>query len=137
MLAEFIRMLWMSQFALARSLCTKCIEEDEVGKSFSAIAFLAALIPMLSSPTFRCVKVDLFKECVCTFKFLSRTLYDSTIETFPSAFMLLGAAIALVLTALNFVVYTQRRNMLVDRKGKRIANAVARTQEDEVEVSKL
>lgn len=49
-----------------------------------------------------------------------RGLYDKTIDTFPSAYLLLAAAIILVLAVSNFAVYTQRSNMLVDRKGKRI-----------------
>ena len=46
-------MLWIAQFSSARSLFTKCIHEDEVGKLYSAIAFLAAVMPMLSNPAFR------------------------------------------------------------------------------------
>jgi uncharacterized membrane protein len=49
-----------------------------------------------------------------------RILYNSTLDTFPSAFLLLVAAIVAIITYLAFVVYSQRSKMLFDRKGKRI-----------------
>ena len=74
---------------------------DETGKIYSALAFLAALAPLVSNPSFR-------------------FLYDATIDTFPSAFLLLEAAVVTLLVYLNFFVYTQRGKMLLDRRGNQI-----------------
>ena len=79
----------------------KCVGPDEIGKIYSALAFLAGLAPLVSNPSFR-------------------YLYDATLDTFPSAFLLLEAAVVTLLVYLNFYVFTQRRKMLVDRKGNSI-----------------
>lgn len=50
---EFFKIMWYVEFSVARSLITKCIEADEVGKLYSAIAVLVALLPALGSPVFR------------------------------------------------------------------------------------
>ncbi len=73
----------------------------QVGTVFTVIALFAATVPLASNPAFR-------------------ELYDATIETYPSAFLLLGAAIGLALAAANFFVFTQRRKLLVDRMGREI-----------------
>ena len=73
-------------------MVTKCIGADEIGKAFSAVAFLAAVMPIASNGAFR-------------------GLYDATLETFPAAFLLLTAAIGTLITYLNFYVYTQRGKM--------------------------
>ncbi|TRY81172.1 hypothetical protein TCAL_13740 [Tigriopus californicus] len=94
------------QYSTARSLMTKCINSDEVGKLYSFIAVLVAIMPILSNPAFR-------------------QLYNATLKTFPSAFLLLGASLNVLLIFLNFSVYSGRKYMLVDRKG-----AVLRTMLD-------
>ena len=64
----------MSQWGSARAMFTKTVHPREVGSVFSAVAILSALMPMVGGPVFR-------------------GLYNSTIETLPSAFLLLGRAI--------------------------------------------
>ena len=41
-------------------------------------------------------------------------------ETFPGAFMLLGASLYSVTSVLSFYTYTQRGRLLVDSKGREI-----------------
>ena len=41
------------KFSLLRSLMSKCIKEDEVGKMFSLLAIIAALAPLVANPIFR------------------------------------------------------------------------------------
>ena len=91
------------QWGVARALFTKCIDESEVQSVFSAIAFLSGLMPIASNPAFR-------------------QLYDRTLDTFPGAFLIMSAAIGLVLAVANFYLYTHRGNMLVDRKGELVKN---------------
>lgn len=50
---EFFKMMWKVQFGAANSQFTKCIGEGEVGKLYSAVAFLAAVMPTLGNPVFR------------------------------------------------------------------------------------
>ncbi len=100
-LASGIKMLWILQFSASRALLTKCADEDEVGKIFSVIAFLAALMPILGNPMYR-------------------ALYNATIDTFPSAYFLFSASIVSVICFACFFVYTRRREMLFDRRGARI-----------------
>ncbi|XP_059097126.1 lysosomal proton-coupled steroid conjugate and bile acid symporter SLC46A3-like [Tigriopus californicus] len=94
------------QYSTARSMMTKCISPDEVGKLYSFIAVIAAIMPILSNPAFR-------------------QLYNATLKTFPSAFLLFGAALSVIVVYLNFFIYSGRKYMLVDRKG-----AVLRTMLD-------
>ena len=51
-------------YSVTRSQFTRCVDKDEVGKVFSAVALLAAIMPLVSSP-------------------LGKKLYNATIDTFP------------------------------------------------------
>ena len=96
-IGQLLSMLWIAEFSTARSLFTKCVGVDEVGKIFSAVGFVAALMPILSNPTYR-------------------LLYNATLETFPGAFLLMGAALTLLLAVANFYIYTKRSRLIgVDR----------------------
>jgi hypothetical protein len=76
-------------YSLGRTLLTKSIGDDEVGKVFSVIAVGSAFMPVIGGNIFR-------------------TLYNSTIDTFPGSFWLLAAAVSVLGTYLNFAVYTKR-----------------------------
>ena len=41
------------KFSLLRSLMSKCIAENEVGKMFSLLAVIAAVAPLVANPIFR------------------------------------------------------------------------------------
>ena len=51
-------------YSVTRSQFTRCVGKDEVGKVFSAVALLAALMPLFSNP-------------------MGKKLYNATIDTFP------------------------------------------------------
>ena len=72
----------------------------------------AGLFPLAASPAFR-------------------SLYDRTLETFPSAFIVLAGSIGLVLAALNLFLFTQRSKLLFDRYGRPI-NGYQPEKEEEV-----
>jgi hypothetical protein len=76
-----------------RSLISKCIESDEVGKAFSILAVIAALVPVASNP-------------------LYRQLYDSTMDSFPGAIFLLTAALYLAAAIGNLLLYFQRDELI-------------------------
>ena len=68
---------------------SKCVHEDETGKMFSALAVIAATVPMIAFPAMR-------------------LFYNKTLDIFPAAEVLLTTSIVLVATVLNFLIYTQR-----------------------------
>merc|ERR1712062_127862 len=79
----------LAKYGVIRSLLSKCVHKDETGKMFSALAVIAAIIPMISDPAIR-------------------LLYNKTLDTFPAAEILLSASILIVGTLVNFLIYTQR-----------------------------
>ena len=84
-----LQLFELCKYGVIRSLLSKCVSEDETGKIFSALAIMAAVIPMAGNATLR-------------------TLYKITLETFPAAEILLCASILMLASALNFVLYTQK-----------------------------
>ncbi len=87
--------LGFCKYSIVRSLLSKAIDKDEIGKAFSALAIVSGLMPIISNPVFR-------------------SLYNSTLETFPSAFIILASAVLATSTVLNFVNYTQKHRMRND-----------------------
>ena len=79
----------LAKYGVIRSLLSKCVHKDETGKMFSALAVIAAIVPMISFPAVR-------------------LLYNETLDTFPAAEILLSASILIVGTLVNFLIYTQR-----------------------------
>ena len=68
---------------------SKSVQADETGKMYSALAILAAAMPLIGNPAFR-------------------RLYDATLDNFPAAEILLAASIYFVAASLNFLLYTQK-----------------------------
>ena len=48
--AMILPILFFPVFSLTRSALTKCIDADEVGKVFSGLAIISALVPFASNP---------------------------------------------------------------------------------------
>lgn len=71
---------------LGRSMISKFVEPHEVGKVFSVVGAIQALMPFAASPTFG-------------------FLYRSTVATFPSAFILLVVSVYAVLLVLIMCVH--------------------------------
>ena len=78
-----------AKYGVIRSLASKCVHREEIGKILSAFALIAAIVPMIALPAVQ-------------------TFYNKTLDIFPAAEVLLTASIVLVATFLNFLIYTQR-----------------------------
>ena len=77
------------KYSTVRSMLSKCIEPDEVGKTFSILAVIAALAPVAGNPLFR-------------------QLYDATLDSFPGAIFHLAGAFCLTAALGNLYLYFQR-----------------------------
>ena len=80
------------KFGILRSLLSKCIEPDEVGKVFSLLAVISAVAPMIGNPIFR-------------------QLYNFTLAIYPGAMFLILAAFLFVAVCANAFVYFKRSEM--------------------------
>ena len=69
-----------------RSLISKIVDADEVGKVFSVVAIFQALLPFVGSPMFG-------------------ILYKNTVSTHPNAFLFLITAIKCLVFSVVFIVY--------------------------------
>ena len=84
-----IELMGYCKYGLVRTIMSKSVEADETGKMYSALAIFAAAMPLAGNPAFR-------------------QLYDTTLDTFPAAEILLAASILFISAILNFVIYHQR-----------------------------
>jgi len=98
-LGQFLLSMTFCQWAAARTLFTKTVPAEEVGAIYSVVALVAATAPFASNRAFR-------------------RLYDATLDNFPSAFLVLGAACGLADAALNLFLLWRRGDLLYDRKGR-------------------
>ena len=80
------------KYGLVRSLLSNCVEKQEMGKMYSALAILSAVMPIAANPAFR-------------------QLYNQTLDTFPAAEILLATAILLSTAIINFILYTQKHKL--------------------------
>ena len=80
------------KYAVVRSLLSKCIDTDEVGKVFSILAVIASVAPVGGNPVFR-------------------QLYNKTLSTFPGAVFLLYAALLSLAGFVNLFLYFMRRKI--------------------------
>ena len=111
-LATGVGSLGYCKYSVVRSLISKCINIDEVGKVFSILAVVAALAPVAGNPLFR-------------------QLYNGTLETFPGAIFLLAASLLLVSTAINFFIYTKRHQLVNgDELKEKQINTISETLEE-------
>merc|ERR1719195_1046953 len=73
------------KYALARSLLSQSVDQTEVGRIFSCLALLSALVQFVSGPMYA-------------------VIYNQTLDTFPGTFMLTTSLIifvAMVITVLD------------------------------------
>jgi len=82
-----------SKYALARSLLSQTVAKDEVGRIYSSLAFISAVVPFFSHP-------------------LYGLIYHNTIDTFPGAFMLFTSVI-IAITAVLMIF-----NRVLSKKSK-------------------
>ena len=77
------------KWALLRSITSKSVNSNEIGKMFSFYAILGSVVPFIANPAYR-------------------QLYNLTLDTFPSAILLLTASVFLLTIVLNIVMYWQK-----------------------------
>ena len=77
------------KFGTIRSLLSKTVEPDEVGRMFSVLAFFSSIMPMIGNPAFR-------------------QLYRYTMSTLPSAFFIFFAALQVIALCSNLFVFFKR-----------------------------
>ncbi len=91
-LARFFTSFDICQYSLARSLLTKCVGKNEVGKVFSVVALLSAVTPLIMTPAIK-------------------KLYNATLTTFPGTFFLLVAGIYVVSAFLYVFIWFKRKEI--------------------------
>ena len=101
----FVKSLWqfyftlglgtigVCKYAVVRSLMSKCIDSNEVGKVFSLFAVAASIAPIGGNPIFR-------------------QLYNKTMDTFPGAIFLLCAGLLFLAACVNLFSYFMRLKII-------------------------
>ena len=87
--ATGLQFLHVAKYGLCRSLLSKCVHKEETGKMYSVFSILAAIVPIISNGVLR-------------------TIYNSTLDNFPAAEIIVTAAVLLLAAGLNFLIYTQK-----------------------------
>ena len=94
--AHAITIIYECKYGLFRSVLSRCVEEQENGKVFSALALLFQFIPLLANPAFR-------------------KLYNTTLESFPGAEIVMSACAFYITVLISLYLYTQRDRIYIDR----------------------
>ena len=100
-LAHALTIIYECKYGLFRSLLSRCVEEQDYGKVFSALAMLFQFIPLLSNPAFR-------------------QLYNATLESFPGAEIVMGACAFYLTVLINSYLYSQRDRIYNTRDSKNL-----------------
>ena len=88
-LAHALTIIFECKYGLFRSVVSRCVEEQDVGKVFSALSLIFQFIPLLSNPAFR-------------------QLYNATLESFPGAEIVMSACAFYITGLISLYLYTQR-----------------------------
>jgi len=86
-----------AQWALVRSVFTKMVGENEVGKVFSFVGLLASTLTLVAVPFFK-------------------KLYNATLTVFPATFLLYAASAYTLALVLNCVLWTFRDRFNGEKK---------------------
>jgi MFS-type transporter involved in bile tolerance (Atg22 family) len=96
-LAQGLGAIGYCKYALVRSLMAQCIDSNEVGKVFSLLSILSALVPIGGNPLFR-------------------QLYNKTLKNFPGAIFLLYGSILFFSAAGNLFLYFMRHKIKTENR---------------------
>jgi MFS-type transporter involved in bile tolerance (Atg22 family) len=91
-LANALGTLAYSKYAVTRSLLSKCIAPEEVGRMFALVAVVATLASFAGNP-------------------LYRQLYNLTMADFPGAIFLLFGGLHFAAAIFSFVVFSKRQSL--------------------------
>ena len=100
-LAHALTIIYECKYGLFRSVLSRCVEEQDYGKVFSALAMIFQFIPLLANPAFR-------------------QLYNKTLESFPGAEIVMSACAFYMTALINSYLYAQRDRIYNDRDLKNI-----------------
>ena len=76
------------------------VHSNEIGKMYSSVAFVAALVPLAGHPAYK-------------------QLFNATIRDFPGAYFLLTSGVLLVALACNTYIFTKRDNLITHEEDAR------------------
>ena len=112
-LGAFVAFLDTTAYSMIRCLISKNVEPDEVGKILSFVGAFQAFIPIISAPLFG-------------------TIYRSTVETLPQAYLIVLAGLFFVNWCVQ--IYIDRGLRRVEREkekeeGKKVIDRLLRAQE--------
>ena len=91
---QSIGFLWVCKWSITRSLISKTVEPNELGKALSGIAIVAAAIPSATTPAIR-------------------ELYKGTIEIFPGSIAILSGSALLIAFETNALLYLNKENLTI------------------------
>eukprot|EP00093_Oithona_nana_P010808 10808.XXX_484253_483687_1 [CDS] Oithona nana genome sequencing. len=91
---RLIGFLRPSIMAIARSLLAQSVNgPDEIGRIFAVTAFISAILPFVSNPSFR-------------------FLFDLTAKVFPQAILIMTSGILFMTVVFNLYLFCSRNNAM-------------------------
>ncbi len=75
-----------------RSLLSKAVKSDEIGKIYSLLAIVSAVAPMIGNPVFR-------------------QIYNFTLNSYPGAMFFVFAGTVAIAAASNVIVFLNRNHL--------------------------
>jgi MFS-type transporter involved in bile tolerance (Atg22 family) len=92
-----------NKMAVTRSLLSKCVDSDEIGKAFAILSVVATLASFAGNPLFR-------------------QLYNVTMADFPGAVFVLFGCLQLVASLCSLCVFFKRKTLLDEAADADIEN---------------
>ena len=100
-LAHALTIIFECKYGVFRSVVSRCVEDQDIGKVFSALSMIYQFVPLLSNPAFR-------------------QLYNKTLESFPGAEIVMSACAFYMTALINSYLYAQRDRIYNDWDFKNI-----------------
>ena len=100
-MAHALTIISECKYGVFRSVVSRCVEDQDIGKVFSALSMIYQFVPLLSNPAFR-------------------QLYNKTLESFPGAEIVMSACAFYMTALINSYLYAQRDRIYNDRDLKNI-----------------
>lgn len=94
---NIIGIMFVCKWSLARSILSKSVQSDELGKALSGLAIVSAAMPFVTAPAIR-------------------ELYKQTVDIFPGCFALLCGTAMLLAFEINGILYHKRDKITVEAK---------------------
>merc|ERR1719336_512072 len=109
------------KYALARSLLSQSVEKSEVGRIFSCLALISALVKFVSGPMYAII-------------------YDQTLASFPGTFMMVTSLIIFMAMAIMMIVKCLIRYQVVEDDkcmNEVVTNEKCQTEDDRDSIEKI